>query len=194
MLVLSINQSGVICPSTHGPLKRFTVWDFSNKIVHALLVFLLNVANIVIHIRHFGFHPSNSWPIHYVCLILFFVLAKERNFHINRLLLRTYTYPLILQALGSKSPPPPNQWKEKISGQLIAPKNNALEILVLLVLCRKTRWTCKDRRPVSVVQQFWCSYRLKGPSFEFLFLGRPQRITNPRKARDKFTQFQRSRT
>ena len=54
-----------------------------------------------------------------------------------------------------------------------------------------TRWTSWDvaRRPVRVVEQFWCSYPLKGPTDIFVFIRRPHEFakphnTHPRKARD----------
>ena len=45
-----------------------------------------------------------------------------------------------------------------------------------------TAWTSSGvaRRPVRVVEQFLCSYPLKGPTNMFLFLRRPHKFTKPR--------------
>jgi hypothetical protein len=46
MPFVSITQYKILCPFTHRPLKLFTLWDFSTKTVHELLVSLLSAVKI----------------------------------------------------------------------------------------------------------------------------------------------------
>jgi hypothetical protein len=112
-----------------------------------------------------------------------------------------YTHPSLVVVARSQDP---SQKKRKSANNWVSPPPKKrivyYSIVFFVSLQKHYDGSCfffsfrisrgMAQTPVQVVEQFWCSYPLKGPSDVFLFLGQRSefakpRSTNPRKARDE---------